>query len=101
MANDIDRDIHVTMGNDVVRDIHITLGDDVVRDIHVTMGDDVDMDIHVTMGNDVVMCTITMHNTIAMNFCCYALLHLLMILLFHHNTLYNCTHKSLKSISNQ
>ncbi len=44
-----------------------------------------------------------MHNNIAMNLFCYVLLHLdnIIIFLFHHKTLYKCTHKSLWSISNQ
>ncbi len=58
----------------------------------ITVGNDIAMDIHcdITMGNDVAMCTyhdITMHNDVAMNLFCYVLLHPIMILLFHQETL--------------
>ncbi len=81
---------NITMGNDITRDAHcnITMGNDVARDIYCDT----------TMSNDIVMRT---SQCIIMNLFCYILLHLLKILLFHHILLYNCTHKSLKSILNQ
>ncbi len=68
----------ITMGNDIARDVHceITMGNDIGRDIRCDA----------TMSNDVAMCIyhgITMHNNFAMNFFCYELsaVCLIMILL--------------------
>ncbi len=78
----------IKMGNDIARDTHCntTMCNDIARDIHCD----------VTMSNDVVMCTSQCIITLLWT-SFYVLLHLF-IFLFHHKTLYNCTHKSLKSI---
>ncbi len=86
-------DYDIKRGSNVDRDAHcnIKMGNDIARDIHYD----------VTMSKDIVMCTSQCIITLLQTYFCYVLLYLLMILLFHHKTLHNCTHKSLKSISIQ